>query len=187
MFVAFRNDSFYMCPARMLSKLYSNSLLAVSQTQIVCLVKKVIIGYIQLLNARMRIVGGRNHDSPSSYDATLSVMTTSDARFPTRGTDILPNHNLVNIHISHQVDRDDDAFKMDTVSLFEKLIISRLKFAFRLPTMDKLSLTKLAMSHESKRCSVRLTPYLFFHLFILCVTFMTLDFFVILKHVKNST
>ncbi|THV03796.1 hypothetical protein K435DRAFT_561720, partial [Dendrothele bispora CBS 962.96] len=27
MFVAFRNDSFYMCPARMLSKLYSNSLL----------------------------------------------------------------------------------------------------------------------------------------------------------------
>ncbi|KAK7472054.1 hypothetical protein VKT23_000165 [Stygiomarasmius scandens] len=98
MFVAFRNDSFYMCPARMLSKLYSNSLLA-------------------LLNARMRIVGGRNHDSPSSYDATLSVMTTSDARFPTRGTDIPPNHNLVNIHISHQVDRDsDDAFKMDTTA-----------------------------------------------------------------------
>ncbi|KAJ3482695.1 hypothetical protein NLI96_g6805 [Meripilus lineatus] len=52
MFVAFADDTFYMPMCLLLSKLYSNSLLAV-------------------LNSRMRIVGSRD-ETPAVYDSTLS-------------------------------------------------------------------------------------------------------------------
>jgi len=72
MFLAYPHNNYHIAPALALSKLYSNSLFAVSvHCSHLSHFRLIDLCFRQVLNARVRIIGGRTGD-PRDKDPTLS-------------------------------------------------------------------------------------------------------------------
>ncbi|KAF4571674.1 hypothetical protein EYR36_009017 [Pleurotus pulmonarius] len=104
LFLAFQSNNFHLAPSIALSKLYSNSLLVV-------------------LNARVRMVGGRNTIAAAT-DNTLSVGPFSgtfskSGTFPSSMNDTAVNRGHV-ISVGVAKDVVDDSVELDNVGAFAK-------------------------------------------------------------------
>lgn len=81
-FVRWQNNNYHLAPSIPLSKLYSNSLLVVRRGLWVHCSER-LISPPQVLNARIRIVGGRNeYKSESRYSGDLSYLDGSQISTP---------------------------------------------------------------------------------------------------------
>ncbi|KAI0794953.1 hypothetical protein C8Q75DRAFT_803792 [Abortiporus biennis] len=80
LFIAFRHTNYHIPFCASLSKLYSNSLLAV-------------------LNARIKITGGRNEFSMPD-DSSLSTMLSTASSVPSRSSSMLPRFDRMSLGIS---------------------------------------------------------------------------------------